>query len=152
MQQAETHRYISADNSVREYEQAGVSAAKIVLGVPFYGHVWGHVSATNHGLFQPGRPIPNAFAKYSDISNTMLTSGFTRYWDETASAPYLYNPQKQIFVSYEDPQSLALKSKYLLYHHLGGIMFWNYTADPSGTLLDAIDKGLGEPAAQKAAK
>jgi chitinase len=145
-------KHISADNSVRQYEQAGVPTAKIVLGVPFYGQVWGQVPATNHGLFQPGRPIPNAFAKYSDISNTMLASGFTRYWDETAAAPYLYNPQKQIFVSYEDPESLALKSKYLLDHHLGGIMFWDYSSDPSGALLDAIDKGLGQPAAQKAVK
>ena len=145
-------KHISADNSVREYEQAGVPATKIVLGVPFYGHIWGHVPATNHGLFQPGQPVPNAFARYSDISNTMLASGFTRYWDATASAPYLYHPQKQIFVSYEDPESLALKCKYLLDHHLGGIMFWDYSADPSGTLLDAIDKGLGGPTAQKAAK
>jgi len=144
-------KHISADNSVRQYEQAGVPAAKIVLGVPFYGHVWGQVPATNHGLFQPGKPIPNTFARYNDISN-MLNSGFTRYWDATADAPYLYNPEKQIFVSYEDPESLALKSNYLLDHHLGGIMFWDYSSDPSGALLDAIDKGLGQPRAQKTTK
>jgi chitinase len=133
---------ISGDRSVREYEQAGVPATKIVLGVPFYGHVWGEVADTDHGLFQPGKPIPHAFARYGDISSTMLDNGYTRYWDTTASVPYLYNSEKKIFVSYEDPQSLGLKCRYALTHQLGGIMFWDYTADPTGALLDAIDANL----------
>lgn len=133
---------ISADKSAHEYEQAGVPAAKIVLGVPFYGHVWGQVPDTNHGLFQAGKPMPNAYAGFKNISTGMLNNGFTRYWDATASVPYLYNDSQKIFVSYEDPQSLALKCKYVLDHRLGGIMFWEYNSDPSGKLLDAIDEGL----------
>ena len=107
-------KHISADQSVRGYEQAGVPAAKLVLGVPFYGHVWGEVPDQNHGLFQPGKPVPNYYAPYNDISGAWLNEGFTRYWDNVASVPYLYNPAKQIFVSYEDPQSLELKCKYVL--------------------------------------
>jgi chitinase len=139
-------RGISADRSVREYEKAGVPAEKIVLGVPFYGHVWGQVQATNHGLFQPGQPIPNAYANYAVIASTMLGQGYTRYWDAPASAPYLYNAEKQIFVSYEDPESLALKCKYVNEQHLKGVMFWDYAGDPSGTLLGAIDSGLNSGA------
>jgi chitinase len=133
---------ISGDRSVQEYEHAGVPAAKIVLGVPFYGHVWGQVSDINHGLFQLGKPVPNAFAGYGNISASMLNNGFSRYWDAAASVPYLYNPTTQIFVSYEDPESLALKCKYVIDHRLGGIMFWEYKSDPSGKLLDSIDAGL----------
>ncbi|MHB1958631.1 MAG: glycoside hydrolase family 18 protein [Acidobacteriaceae bacterium] len=133
---------ISADRSVKEFEAAGVPAEKIVLGVPFYGHVWGHVPATNHGLFQTGGPVPNAYANYGALSTTMLSQGYTRYWDAKASVPYLYNPQKQIFVSYEDPESLALKCKYVIDRHLAGMMFWEYGSDPSGKLLDSIDLGL----------
>ncbi len=133
---------ISADRSVQEYEQAGVPAAKIVLGVPFYGHVWGEVADHDHGLFQAGKPIPNAFAKYADISSSMLNNGYTRYWDPIASVPYLYSPAKSIFVSYEDPESLTAKCKYILDHKLGGIMFWEYSSDPSGILLDTIHAQL----------
>ena len=133
---------VSADRSVQEFEHAGVPAAKIILGVPFYGHVWGAVTDTNHGLFQPGKPIPNAFAKYGNITATMLNNGFVRYWDPIASVPYLYNPEKKIFVSYEDPESLGLKSRYVLDHKLGGMMFWDYSGDPAGALLDAINTGL----------
>ncbi len=133
---------ISADRSVREYEKAGVPAEKLVLGVPFYGHVWGQVQPTNHGLFQPGHPVPNSYADYAAIATTMLGQGYSRYWDAAASVPYLYNAEKQIFVSYEDPESLALKCKYVNDRHLKGIMFWDYAGDPSGALLGAIDAGL----------
>jgi chitinase len=135
---------ISVDRSVREYEQAGVPAAKIILGVPFYGHVWGQVPRKDHGLYQPGQQVPNAFTDYSAISRTMLGQpGYIRYWDNTASVPYLYNADKQLFVSYEDPQSLALKGKYVIEHHLGGMMFWEYSGDDaSGSLLNTIDASL----------
>jgi chitinase len=121
-----------------------VPAAKIILGVPFYGHVWGQVPPTNHGLFQPGQPVPDAFADYAVIIRSMLgQQGYMRYWDHAASVPYLYNADKQIFVSYEDPQSLALKGKYVMDHHLAGVMFWEYFGDDaSGALLNAIDTAL----------
>ena len=135
-------RHISADTSVQHYEEAGVPARKIVLGVPFYGHIWGNVPATNHGLFQTGSIVPDAFVHYSDIENNLLHHGFTRYWDALASVPYLYNSEKKEFVSYEDPESLALKCAYVQRMHLGGIMFWEYGGDASGALLDTIDRGL----------
>jgi chitinase len=134
---------ISSDKSVKEFETAGVPADKIVLGVPFYGHVWGHVGATNHGLFQLGDPVPDAYSTYGKLTQDIIRQGFSRYWDAKASVPYLYNPQKQIFISYEDPESLALKCKYVIDQHLAGMMFWEYESDPSGKLLDAIDRGLG---------
>lgn len=134
---------ISADRSVQEFEKAGVPAAKIVLGVPFYGHVWGQVPPTNNGLFQPGKEVPHGYAPYGNGPEEMLKNGFIRYWDPVASAPYLYNPETQIFVSYDDPESLALKCKYLLAHHLRGVMFWDYESDASGTLLNAVNEDLG---------
>jgi chitinase len=133
---------ISADRSVHEFEQTGVPAAKIVLGVPFYGHVWGEVEDVDHGLFRPGKPVPNAFAHYGNIQATMINQGYARYWDPAAAVPYLYNAEGKIFVSYEDPESLALKCKYVLDNRLRGVMFWDYAADPAGALLDTIDTGL----------
>jgi chitinase len=137
----------SADETVRAFEQAGVPARKIVLGVPFYGHEWGHVSPQHHGLFQPGKPVPGAFATYGNIIANMLNAsgpdkGFVRYWDAASKVPYLYNANAQIFVSYDDPESMALKCRYVLQHHLAGVMFWDYESDSSGALLDVVDATL----------
>jgi chitinase len=140
-------KQVSANRSVREFEQAGVPAGKLVLGVPFYGHEWGQVPAKNHGLYQPGKPVPGAFANYANISATMLNAtgqgnGFVRYWDAAAKVPYLYNAGAQVFVSYDDPESVRLKAEYVRHNHLAGVMFWEYFGDPSGALLDAIDSTL----------
>jgi len=133
---------ISDDRSVREYERAGVPAAKIVLGVPFYPHAWGQVPAADHGLFQPGKEVPRGSASLGDGPEAMLKNGFIRYWDPIAAAPYLYNADEQIFVSYDDPESLKLKCKYVLAHRLRGVMFWDYESDSTGALLDAVNDGL----------
>jgi chitinase len=129
----------SADSAVKAFEAAGVPAGKIVLGVPFYGHLWGEVGATNHGLFQPGKPVAGDWASYAVISSGYLSNGFVRYWDAASKAPYLYNADKKIFVSYEDPESLGVKCDYILNNKLAGVMFWEYSGDPSGTLLKTID-------------
>jgi len=139
---ADTRNY-SDDASVRAFEQAGVPADKILLGVPFYGHVWGNVADRNHGFLQPGKAVPNAYAPYRVITGTMLNQGFVRYWDPIASAPYLYNSEKHMFVSYDDTESIAAKCRYVLAHKLGGVMFWEYSGDPAGVLLKTIDQSLG---------
>jgi chitinase len=77
----------------------------------------------------------------------MLHHGYVRYWDQKASAPYLYNAAGHIFVSYEDPESLKDKCSYVAKHNLGGVMFWDYAGDPTGALLktvhDALDPSTG---------
>ncbi len=132
----------SADASVRAFEKAGVPASKIVLGMPFYGRTWGQVANVNHGLFQAGKVAPNTNGTYAAITQSMLNQGYVRYWDKKASVPYLYNPQTQIFVSYEDPESIAAKCRYVVTRDLGGVMFWEYSNDPSGTLLRAVYDSL----------
>ena len=60
--------------------------------------------------------------------------------------PYLYNEQTKVFVTYEDPQSLAGKCRYVTEQNLGGMMFWEYFNDSTGILLDAVYAGLSPKA------
>lgn len=136
-------KHDSANEAVLANEQAGVPAGKIVLGVPFYGRAWAKVSDANHGLFQRGGPAQDAEISYGTITQTMLGHGFTRYWDRAASVPYLYSAEQRIFVSYEDPESLAAKCSYVRAHKLAGVMFWDYADDSGDELLSAIDRSLG---------
>ena len=137
----------SSNDAVLEFQKAGVPAGKLYLGLPFYGRMWSEVADRDHGLFQPGKQAANSWASYQVIAQTMLEggkpgNGFARYWDATASAAWLYNAEKHIFVTYEDSESITAKCNYALAHRLGGVMFWEYASDPSGTLLGAVDKAL----------
>jgi chitinase len=56
--------------------------------------------------------------------------------------PWLYNSDSRIFISYDDPESIAAKAEYVRREGYGGIMFWELGGD-DGSLLRAIHRGLG---------
>ena len=93
-----------------------------------------------NGLYQPGKPVKeNIDASYGNLVTQFINkNGFVRYWDKVSQAPYLWNRSRSIFITYEDPESLRLKCRYIRDHHLGGVMFWEYYADPTGSLLDTL--------------
>jgi chitinase len=65
-----------------------------------------------------------------------------RVWDDVAAAPFLYNEQKRLFISYDDVQSMRVKGRYVLDRGLGGMMSWQLGSDPDGDLLTAICESL----------
>jgi chitinase len=136
-------RRISADTTIRLYRDSlGIPAEKIVMGAAFYGRAWKGVSAENHGLYQTGQALAEGGGNYYNLIKR-LEQGYTRYWDESAKAPYLYSEKDQTFWTYDDPQSLALKAQYARQHGLGGIMFWEISGDDAqGTLVDSIYQAL----------
>jgi chitinase len=129
----------SADAAVREFLAASVPPRKLVLGVPFYGRAWGDVNPKDKGLYQPGRPLAVPIETgYAALAAQIAGGGFERVWDAAAQAPYLWNADRRLFVSYDDPESLRRKCGYVRDHGLGGVMFWEYYADKSGALLDTL--------------
>jgi chitinase len=90
-------------------------------------------------LNQPSQPGSNFTRSYDEVLQ-LSQAEWTRHWDDAAQAPYLNNPS--CFLSYEDPDSLHRKAGYVLQHGLGGIMFWEYSNNRSGELLDALHDGL----------
>nr|WP_314901772.1 glycoside hydrolase family 18 protein [uncultured Deefgea sp.] len=125
----------SADHAVQLYLANGVRADQLVLGCPFYGRSLRGVGAA--GLGAAGAPKSNGTYNYQKIANELLPSGrYTRHWDAEAQVPWLFDGDE--FISYEDPESIALKGLYAKQQSLAGVMFWEYTEDPSNTLLDAL--------------
>ncbi len=135
-------KLISADAAVLAFHAAGVPFQKFLLGIPFYGHAWSQVADRNNGLYQPGKGSKMDANYFSIVPMLAPSSGYVRHWDGISSVPSLYNPATQVFVSYEDPQSIKSKCRYVVQHHLGGVMFWDYEGDSNGTLLNAITAGL----------
>jgi chitinase len=141
----------SADRAVREFSAAGVPAAKLVLGVPFYGRAWGDVKPEGNGLYQPGKEVGEPVdTSYASLARDYVDrNGYRRIWDDRAQAPFLWNAEKRIFISYEDPESLGVKSRYVLEHGLGGVMFWEYNSDRTGSLLETLWRELRNPSPPK---
>ena len=142
-------KQLSADRAVRDFMVAGVPPGKLVLGVPFYGRPWGEVEPKDRGLYQPGKALAERLdTKYPSLLALVGKDGWTREWDEVAQAPFLWNEKKRVFVTYEDPESLKRKCAYLRERGLAGVMFWEYTVDRSGALLDTLFRELRAPASR----
>jgi chitinase len=133
---------ISAMSSVQGHIDAGVPASKIVLGIPFYGRMWKGVKNVNNGLYQDAETIGSIIAYKSLKKGYMADPTFKTYVDESAKAPYLWSADSAIFVSYENPTSLGLKTQYIKEKGLGGGMFWEYSLDYDQELLNALYNGL----------
>jgi len=137
---------LSVSEAVDAYLTRGVPANKLVLGVPFYGRGWTTSGTANAGLYQPGVGAsvgtwePGVF-DYTDIERNYLPK-MTRYWDDTAKVPYLYDPNTKLFISYDDPQSMTAKAAYINSKNLGGAMFWELSGDRDEKLLDALNTTL----------
>ena len=147
------HDDLNLDAAVNAYLGAGTPPDKLVVGVPFYGRVFGDVGSENNGLYQAdgqnvtGTLGENGYLAYWDISANFLNdlSGFTRHWDSEGQVPYLYNEELRQFVTYEDVESAKLKASYIRDKGLGGAMIWELSTDSEEhELLDAVFQLLSQ--------
>ena len=130
----------STDNAVQYLIRLGIPANKLVIGAAFYGRMWENVADAKNGLYQSGKFKRGV--NYKNFERDLSTSkGFVSYWDDVVKAPYSYNPQQKLFVTYDDKRSMDIKSKYVVDHKLNGIMFWELTHDTyQNGLLETIDQ------------
>jgi chitinase len=136
---------LNVDASLRAFLDGGVPAEKLVLGIPFYGRGYGGVADVGDGLFQRGERA--RAGEWGELDYRALVArdpqgaGFRRFWQPQAMVPWLFDPRSGTWISYDDPQSVALKAAYARERGLGGVMFWEIGGD-DGTLLTAIHSGL----------
>ncbi|MBB5193658.1 chitinase [Silvimonas terrae] len=128
----------SCQKSVDLFIANGLPAEKLVLGCAFYGR--GLDGVGEAGLGAPGTPKSNTSIDYDDIVGKLIPEGATRYWDDAAKAPWLLSGE--MFVSYEDAESLGYKLAFIQERKLAGAFFWEYSQDHTDTLLSTLWKGL----------
>ena len=115
---------------------------KFIIGAAFYARVWQNVADTNHGLYQSGEFLQGVSYKNFDTYFSD-TTGFKYYWDKKAKAPYQYSKTAKLFATFDNPQSIEEKAKFVRRKKLGGIMFWELSDDKYAEgLVDAIAEDL----------
>ncbi|TBO41949.1 glycoside hydrolase family 18 protein [Pedobacter kyonggii] len=141
---ATAQQSLSGDYAVKTLIDLGVPAQKIALGAAFYARIFENTIDANQGLYQPTKFLSGV--SFKDFKKQFTAeNGYTYYWDETAKAPYYYNPKTKYFATFDDPKSISLKTKYVIDQKLNGIMFWELTDDAySNGLVDVIDKTIKE--------
>ncbi|KAI9288862.1 glycosyl hydrolases family 18-domain-containing protein [Umbelopsis sp. AD052] len=69
---------------------------------------------------------------------TTAASPWVRYFDNVTQTPWLFNPNTKVYLSYDDPTSIAVKVNYAVCQGLAGAMVWDVSND-NGELLTAVN-------------
>jgi chitinase len=119
----------SIDSTVKLYLAAGIPAAKLGIGIGFYGLCYSSpVTGPDQALNGSTLVASDGTISYANIM-TEYYSASARQWDSLARVPYLsftspHAPDGCTYISYDDEQSIAEKGAYVKAKGLGGVIQW----------------------------
>ena len=165
--QNSTQPTANAEAAIKAWTAAGVPLSKLVLGAPSYGYISTSPVTRLRQRDQNASP-PNVHALTDEGANegqvqfrelvrqgvlrrdpTSLGGyvgggGFAREWDGCSSTPFLRSDATGQIITYDDGQSLELKSAYAKQSGLLGINIFDIHGDTDEwELLASIRRGLG---------
>ena len=128
---------------------AAVPLSKLVMGLPSYGRTW-YGTSDLYAIADEAGPGTDwgpeyeedyGILRYDEITSSRFES-FVRHWSEPSQVPYLTGTLggKAAFITYDDPESIAIKARFAKAEGLGGIMFWEASEDPDSVLLLAANE------------
>ncbi|KAI8921823.1 glycoside hydrolase [Powellomyces hirtus] len=137
---------LSVARAVEAYIAAGVPPGKIVIGAAMYSRGFANTSGLGHpasGVVED-KSWEDGVCDYKSLPRC----GAVEYWDEQAQASYSYDAARRILNSYDTPQSIRAKCRYVWEMGLKGIIVWESSGDVPVTsdrsLIRALWEGLSQ--------
>jgi chitinase len=130
-----------ADKAINAYLSGVGDTAKVVLGMPFYGHGW-RTSNVTPGLCLAATGIPRGtYERGVDDYEVLAARNAQPFSDPKTGTHWTFDGST--FWSFDDPQSAGWKADYAKCRGLRGMMFWELSGDDTtGSLLTAMSGQL----------
>jgi len=119
---------------------AGIPESKLVVGVAFYGRGWLQSGWQKSHFNGVNRASSIGSFTYKQLLEMPL-DGYQYGYDENAQAAYLYHPEKDAFISFDDKRSIAAKANWVKSKGLAGLFSWQIRQD-NGDLVSAMYENL----------
>ncbi|KAH7910689.1 glycoside hydrolase family 18 protein [Hygrophoropsis aurantiaca] len=111
------------------------------------GDAWNDVSGTDPcgnpqgptGVYDFWGMIADGFLN----EDGSVASGMASRYDSCSQTPYVYNPQSQIMISYDNATSFAAKGEFVVSNNLAGFAMYETGGDYNNILIDAINSAVG---------
>ncbi|KAJ9059420.1 hypothetical protein DSO57_1002418 [Entomophthora muscae] len=152
----------SLNQTIMEWKNTGFPANQINAGFAFFGSIQHSQGKMSNSIYAPSnkeknQPKPPAVLdcekdayssdvfSYGCLRKRILASpteanpesGFSLNWDAASHTPWLYHSETKLFVSFDNPRSIAAKVCLARRHRLLGVMLWDITQDHDGELIYA---------------
>ncbi|XP_052247734.1 acidic mammalian chitinase-like isoform X2 [Dreissena polymorpha] len=112
-----------------EWYKRGMPKEQIMVGIPTYTHTWTLEDPRYHEhnapATGPGKECNEC--SFAWVCDFLSRPGTTRVVDQDAAVPYMYNGDQ--WVSYDDVDSLILKTEWILSNGFAGVMVYSLNAD-----------------------
>ncbi|XP_055699414.1 acidic mammalian chitinase-like isoform X1 [Phlebotomus papatasi] len=154
---SESNTRSTVDDAVQFYSSNGCDRKQLVIGIPAYGKSYTLADKTRHGIgnnvLGPGKAGPYlmepGFLGYNEICESLTQAQWTTVHLKNNAMKYSYNDDQ--WVSYDDAETVAVKSRYAKTEGLAGVMIWTIDTDDfhgdcnkqAFPLLLAVNKALG---------
>ncbi|GLV38362.1 Chitinase 11 [Carabus blaptoides fortunei] len=113
------------------WHESGMDKAKIIVGLPTYGHSFQLVNPSNNGLTAPasgyGKIGTFGFVDYSDICWFLTYYQIKAMFDLESKSPYACKGTE--WISFEDMQSVSYKTEFIKDNNFGGAMILSLNTD-----------------------
>ncbi|PSN61104.1 glycoside hydrolase [Corynespora cassiicola Philippines] len=132
----------NTQQAISYYKEKGISASKIILGMPLYGRSFADTygpgtafSADVEGTWEPG------VYDYKDLPHP----GASMHSDDGIVAAWSYDSAQRLMVSFETPGVTKQKAKFIASEGLGGGMWWESSGDKQGdeSLISTFVESIG---------
>ena len=130
-----------ADKAIKAYVGGVGNPAKVVLGMPFYGHGW-RTSNVTPGFCLTATGVPRGtYEKGVDDYEVLTARNAPAFSNEKTGTHWTFDGST--FWSFDDPESASWKADYANCRGLRGMMFWELSGDdPTGSLLTGMSTRL----------
>ncbi|MGY3571424.1 glycoside hydrolase family 18 protein [Vibrio paucivorans] len=145
---------MGSDVFINQMIEQGIPPEKLVIGAAFYGRGWqgtkdfdgsnvkSDLVSEQGAQFGTGE---NGYFMFWDLlKNYGADQGYAYKYDEQAQAPFLWNDEEKVFISFEDQRSIKAKVEWAKSTKLGGIFTWELSGDPSGELVEIMHQEMNK--------
>ena len=138
----------SIDGIIPKYINAGATSTKVIMGIPFYANIYRLSAASNNKIGSSGYAVNQL--PYSTVCSTVKS--YITVLDAKQQCVYAFSGTN--WISYENVDSVTIKSQYAKSKNLGGAMVWAISQDDIKNvcgggfypLISAINRVIRTPA------
>uniref|UniRef100_A0A914XCP5 GH18 domain-containing protein n=1 Tax=Plectus sambesii TaxID=2011161 RepID=A0A914XCP5_9BILA len=138
---------MNVDWTMKYYGCMSKLSHKLTMGVPFYGRYWenvGDAADKSNPMWRIARSKNGTFAggvtPWRDIEKNWTVNATV--FHERSKTPYIWDAEREMFLGFENPQSITYKMNYIKEKNLGGVMLWAIDLDDDDdTLMKTVTMG-----------